>query len=195
MTYRNSPRESHQSAGQAESAGDLNRKRFVMLRSTLQMRTGYDMDPETDLGKWAIRHAAFLRGRGDRTSNGKTSYFNVHGLNYTGELCEFGEVVRWKVLASKRKNKAKSAWRMGVWRGKLEATDEHIVGNRNGVEFPRTVRRVPERLRWQADFLRAFRGVPWRPVPPKDADDERAECTGETARSPRAIGAGGADRR
>ena len=166
-TTRESPSYDHQAAGAVEATGGHSRAKFVTLVEGVAERTGYTIPVASDLGRWAQRHASWVRGRLTPTSNGHTSYFNVHGMNYKGELCEFGETVRFKPKVKKGDNKSKSKPKFieGVWAGKTETTDEHIVGNAAGVQYVRTVRRVPVESRWSAAAVKAFRGLPWKAKP------------------------------
>ncbi len=87
-----------------------------------------------------------MRGVGDATGNEEANYKNVNGVAYSCEIVEFGEVVMFKLSRVKISagTKAKSAWRIGCWAGKLYETSGHVVGNACGCRFPRTVRQVPE---------------------------------------------------
>ena len=57
--------------------------------------------------------------------------------------------------------KGDSRWSQGLWLGKVEASDEHIVGQGARVYKTRTVRRQPEDKRWSLEAVDALRALPW----------------------------------
>ena len=115
------------------------------------------------------RHAAWLCNRYSIGATGKTPIENLNATKYTGEVCVFGETVLYRisfphhrrVRAGERLHKADSAWHKGIWWGKAEDTDEHIVGTPRGVVRCRCVRRLV--LAEQADvrLLEVVVGIPW----------------------------------
>ena len=59
---------------------------------------------------------------------------------------------------------ADTTWRKGVWVGRSEATNEHILLTDVGLRLTNTVRRMPLDSRFAADVLKKARGVPWDPM-------------------------------
>ena len=57
-------------------------------------------------------------------------------------------------------NKSKSPWLEGIWAGKLESTDEHVIMTDTETLFCRTVRRLPRERQWQAARVLRARGTP-----------------------------------
>ena len=51
----------------------------------------------------------------------------------------------------------------GVFLGKLDLSDEVIVGTSKGIETTRSFRRVRADPQWSPETLRMFIGVPWHP--------------------------------
>ena len=107
---------------------------------------------------WAIRHAAWLHTRFQVHATGKTSFFPVHLTGYTGAIVQFAECV-WArdptdVAAE---YKLDSRWRKGIWLGKVETSDEHIVGLEKTIMKVRVVKRCPEGERWDRPRFQAFR--------------------------------------
>eukprot|EP00435_Cladocopium_sp_Y103_P069541 s1590_g33.t1 len=60
-----------------------------------------------------------------------------------------------------RQLKGDSSWERGVFLGKVNESDEFLVGNAKGVHSVRTVRRLEEKLRWNTKAITTMRGVPW----------------------------------
>ena len=53
--------------------------------------------------------------------------------------------------------------KVGVFLGKLDVSDEVIVGAPKGIETTRLFRRMTEDRQWNPQTLRMFVGVPWNP--------------------------------
>ena len=60
-----------------------------------------------------------------------------------------------------RSQKMDAAMEPGVWLGRSEESDEHLVGTPRGVIRARTVRRLIPDKRWNAEVFLGFRGLPW----------------------------------
>ena len=113
------------------------------LRYDVEDRYGIKLTPDSVLWPWVVRHAAFLTARFAKRGSGTTSYQGAYGHSYTGELCPFGETVLFRIpKQSKRTHKADSAWRHGIWVGKAEESDEHLLATPDGIQRARTVRRL-----------------------------------------------------
>ena len=48
----------------------------------------------------------------------------------------------------------------GIWPGRSEGSDEHLLGTPRGVMRARTIRRLVPETRWDAQAFLEFRGVP-----------------------------------
>ena len=117
---------------------------------------------------WLIWHAAWLLARyqpGRET--GHTPYSRVWGRPYGGRLVSFGETVY--ALAPENYHgtgafsKWASRWRLGVWLGKDERCDDHIVLVDGELKKFRCVRRlgVGHPKRWDKEALLAVTTTPW----------------------------------
>ena len=76
-----------------------------------------------------MRHAGWLLTRYRVRPEGRTSYQLLHRDDYRGEVLIVGELCwvldpRPEIAALK----GDSRWSQGLWLGKVEASDEHIVG-------------------------------------------------------------------
>ena len=160
------------------------------LRYDVEERYGIKLTPDSVLWPWVVRHAAFLTARFAKRGSGTTSYQGAYGHSYTGELCPFGETVLFRIpKQSKRTHKADSAWRHGIWVGKAEESDEHLLATPDGIQRARTVRRLEPRGRADKAMLEQAVGVPWNTYPIPRAT---THCCREAGARHRA---GGGDRR
>ena len=71
------------------------------------------------------------------------------GGPYRGKLVEFGETVLAHLPEVGKGSgnpapKLADRWKSGVWLGKSDLTDEHLVRTDDGVVYARTVRRLAE---------------------------------------------------
>lgn len=57
--------------------------------------------------------------------------------------------------------KGDATWEHGVFLGKVNETDEFLIGDESGVHSTRTARLLEEKKRWSLDAVMGFRGVPW----------------------------------
>ena len=113
---------------------------------------------------WMVRHAAWTRARFGLKANMRTAYEDAFGGQYTGQILPFGEVLLFKIphgssgrKAGGRILKGDSVWERRVFLGKMNETDEFLVGNGKGVHSLRTVRRLEERMRWSSEAITGFR--------------------------------------
>ncbi len=67
------------------------------------------------------------------------------------------------VVESRRTSKWESRWKMGIWFGKTELSDEHLVYAQGEATHHRTRRRFAENdpRRWMKEEASAMRVTPW----------------------------------
>ena len=160
------PRYSAQSMGAVGAAQRTLKGDFLTMRSDLEAKTKLKLTPAMNVWPWMIRHGT--RARFGVKANMRTAYEDAFGNQYTGQILPFGEVLVFKVPHSAsgrrvggRQLKGNSVWERGVFLGKVNETDEFLVGTPKGVHSVRTVRRLEESLRWSAEGITSLRGVPW----------------------------------
>ena len=111
-----------------------------------QLRADYpalDWDASSNLFPWLVRHVAWLQARyGTKSTDGVTPYRAAMGSDYQGSLCSFGETVLSKL--PRPGNKSQVRWVKGVWAGKVERDDSHVVLTEAGAMKVRSVRRLPQ---------------------------------------------------
>ena len=175
---RSSPRRSHQSNGGVENyQKQLQGQVRTMLVAT-QEHTQYRLSADNALMRCFVRHAAWLIPR-FRSSDVQSPFNRAMGGPHRGKLVEFGETVLAHLpevgkgsgdpapkLADRRKS--------GVWLGKSDLTDEHLVRTDGGVVYARSVRRLAENS-WSEENLKAVIETPQKPrsMTTGDAADPR----------------------
>ena len=90
---------------------------------------------------WLIRHAAWLHSYFHVKYNGRTCYEELYQTRYKNEVVAFGKSVVFMepYPASRRKKQGKRRQKMdanmepGIWLGRAEESDEHLVGTSRGV--------------------------------------------------------------
>ena len=58
-------------------------------------------------------------------------------------------------------DKTTSSWDYGVWLGRCTQSDEHFVGTKDNIYRTRTVRRLPEKDKYDVKLLEAIVSTPW----------------------------------
>ena len=151
---------SHQSNGAVERAILENAKQVRTVINAFEMRFGIKVQVEDQYFPWLVRHSSWLISRFLVKSDGKTPYERLRGREYRGEVVEPCEVVHYK-LEAPGKMEPKTA--VGVWLGKSNTSDEHLVGTPQGIRRCRSCYRRPEGKRWDKTVLDRMRGTPWQP--------------------------------
>ena len=90
-----------------------------------------------------------------------TPYKLTQGSDYNRPVCVFGEQVLAKVPIAESKLGRK--WLKGVWLGKLDRDDSHVIGTLAGAIAVRSVRRLPKAEQVGTDLMAEMRGLPWKP--------------------------------
>ena len=93
--------------------------------------------------------------------NGFTPFRMLRGKDYNGIIVEFAESVLYKIPGLK--TKLATRCEKGLWLGKRNSTDEHIIGTEDGTTTARTVQRRPEEHRWSKDIFKKMVSTPSQP--------------------------------
>ena len=75
--------------------------------------------------------------------DGCSPFRRIFGKLYDGCICKFGEQVHYK-LGGRPSSRIESRWELGCWGGKMELTDEHLLGTLAGIRSNRTIYRLPK---------------------------------------------------
>ena len=116
---------------------------------------------------WMVRHAAWIHDRYQTGMDGRTAYFRHMLRDYKSGLVPFGESVVWRMLGP-IKHKLQENWGFGIWLGRDNLHDCHILGTRHGTTLARSIRRLPPSERYDKQLLLAMRGRPSNLQPSKE---------------------------
>ena len=122
---------------------------------------------------WIVRHTAWLIPR-FRGSEIQSPFYRAMGGPHRGKLVEFGETVLAHLPEVGRRSenqppKLADRWKSGVWLGRSDLTDEHLVRTDDRVAYARSVRRLAEN-NWSEENLKAVVETPQKPTS-KTTDD------------------------
>ena len=62
----------------------------------------------------------------------------------------------------------------GIWLGTNSRTQEVFIGTGSGVFKCRTIKRLPEEEKWNAELVNFMKGTTWQPVPGRGGTELRA---------------------
>ena len=71
----------------------------------------------------------------------------------------------WKPANTVVIDKCIEKWRIGIWIGFIEDSNEHLIGTPNGIVKCYSVRRLDEVGNFDKKQIEEIRGTPWEPVP------------------------------
>ena len=132
---------SHQSNGGVENYQKQLQGQMRTMLAAMQEHTKYRPSADNALMKWIVRHAAWLipRFRGSET---QSPFYRAMGGPCRGKLVEFGETVLAHLPEVGKGSgnpapKLADRWKSGVWLGKSDLTDEHLVRTDDGVMYAR----------------------------------------------------------
>ncbi len=118
---------------------------------------------------WLIRHAAWSHNRYHVKINYRTPYEELFQCRYQHEVVPFAETVLFmepmpqhrRKRGGQRHQKMDAIMDRGIWLGRAEESDEHLVSTTAGVYRCRTVRRLLPDQRSDKEMLVGLKGVPW----------------------------------
>jgi hypothetical protein len=125
--------------------------------------TGQKISVGHRLFVWAVRHAGWSYTRFAIRRDKMTPYQALFGCAYVSSAVPFGETVHFKKQNTEGEPKTAPRCEKGVWVGRAEGTDEHLVMTTDGLKTARSIRRLTGPEQWKAEFLNKVRGLPWAP--------------------------------
>ena len=109
---------------------------------------------------WMVRHAAWLLSHFQTGSaDGKTAYARQFERPYEAPVLPFAERVMLKD-PTLQPAKLKSSWGYGLWLGRSQTSNAHLIGTRVGIVVARTIRRLPASEREDSNLVVAMRDTP-----------------------------------
>ena len=110
-----------------------------------------------------VRNASFCFDRlFERRNIGKTSYERRSGRKFKHKMVPFAEPVFYR-RAGDTRTKFEPMWSCGIWLGRHDTSNEHLVGTKFGTIQARCIRRMPQQLRSEkmSYLLDEMIGQPW----------------------------------
>ena len=147
---------SKQSAGHAEGANRLAAGLLRTYKLKLERKIGCELRPSDPSVPLLLNSVGWMITRFQPRSHGGSSYRLIFGREYSGEIAEMGEQLWYRIAApvSAGRGKWEARFARGIWVGKSEIDDTHLVVYlERGIQKVRTVRRMPEEFRWDAEML------------------------------------------
>ncbi len=128
--------------------------------AALERRIGGRFPASHPVMTWLVEYAGVLLTRHKVRPDGRTGYEAVRGKRASLPMCGFGE----KVLFLPAKSVANRRFEYGIYLGVLQSSNELLVATDAGVVKVRTIKRLPDDRRWDAEAVLAIKGTPWAPV-------------------------------
>ena len=175
-TPRNTQENDTGANGRAERAHQTLQGLARTLRDDLGVRTGVQVSSGQDIAHWLVRHAGWLWSHFARTGADKRTAHHRHfERDYVAPVLPFAERVMWK-SPKLQPLKLKSSWGYGLWLGRTQSSNAHVLGTRAGVVLARSVRRLTPKEREDPELISSMRGTPAR-ARPKEDDQQDARVT------------------
>ena len=152
-------RAEHEMVGAVERAHRTLQANMRAMKLDIKARFLFDLVPGHTLFAWLARHVAWCVTRFQpRGARGTTAYESRTGNCYKSPLVPFAETVMVRVPIDPpgMRRKLDSQWLKGVWVGRTDESDAHIVLTPHGTVTGRSVRRLPSELRFQRDLLESL---------------------------------------
>ena len=130
------------------------------LRLGLLDRTNIAVGSDLPITSWMVRHAAWLLSHFQAgAADGKTAYAPQFEKPHESPVLPFAERVMWKD-PTLQPAKLRSSWGYGLWLGRTQTSNAHLIGTRLGIGVARTIRRLPASEREEASLVVTMRGTP-----------------------------------
>ena len=159
-----SPEGDHAANGLAEVGVREVKAQTRVLKSHLEERLKRQLDWSEPLATWLVRHSAKCLSRYRIQNDGKTPDQRRTGKRWRRQVVEFGEKAAFLPVAARREGRvAGDAERMmdGIFVGHHERTGASLFLSERGLLRGTRVQRKTADQRWDNEFIRKCRGVPW----------------------------------
>ena len=146
-----SPKGSHQSNGVVANAHYHLEGLVRTMRSDLMEKTGVNVNVKSLLAPWLARHCAWSLTRFAIGADGQTAFKRQRGKDFVGETACFGEAICYRVPLRIQTKMEPRCEADGVFLGKLDLSDEAIVGTPKGIETTGSFGRMTEDRQWNPE--------------------------------------------
>ena len=107
---------------------------------------------------WLVSHAGVIITRYKKVHDGKTAYQKIKNKSPSNKMMPLGEKVVWMMPKDNhRRNKLEPMHQFGVFVEIVPRTGEFVVLTPEGALLVRTVHRLSEDRRWDAEFISQVR--------------------------------------
>ena len=162
------PRYSSQSNGKAERTIQTVRRQAITIKLDVEARYRTKVLPS--MWAWLIRHSAWLIARFHVKTNKRTCFHELHECHYNSEVLPFGETVLFRearpahgrLTGGRRQKKGEAQFEKGIWVGRADEGDEHLVSCARGVIRTRTIRRMELCNQADISIFLSMQGLPWK---------------------------------
>ncbi|CAK0792935.1 unnamed protein product [Prorocentrum cordatum] len=132
--------------GPVEAAGGRVHQLIRTLVYTVNAHYKVELKPSEPISSWLARHAGWILTRFTVREDGLTPYRRLKGRDYHGQIAESAETVMHK-LPPGTAGKMEARWDKGIWLGKANVSDEHMIGTPRGRVFARSIAKRPDEKR------------------------------------------------
>ena len=164
LVPENSPKGDSQANGSVERANRSVKGQLRVMLIALEARLKKKIDLRHPIVAWMTTHVGYILTHYEVGKDGRTPYERLKGKHTGIELCEFGETVHYMPL-KERHNAVASAearYKKGIWLGVDERTSERMIATTEGnIVGSRSVKRLPDEEKWDAEAVERITGVPW----------------------------------
>ena len=134
------------------------RQHAMVILQGVEEKIGHRIPISHPLASWAFKHAAWILNC-YCPRNGITPFEAVHGRQFTGRTCPFGEVVM-SFVGVENKQKGTAKWMPIMFLGKT-SNDMYILARGSSVRLSKSIKRIfPEWFR-HIDLYRSFEVHSW----------------------------------
>ena len=153
---------SHQSQGPVEACIQVYRGIFVANKLALEAGSGCRLLLKHPAVVWLVRHVAWLITRSTLEEMDALLSGGSSGRRTTAASASYGEQEHNK-LCGHPSSRVGPPWELGVWVGKTELTDEHLLGAFSEIKNSRTIDLLPRSHFYNKDALDRIVGTPANP--------------------------------
>ena len=142
------------------------------MRSCLERELGFRVPARHPLIAWLVRHAANTLTWVVNGHDGRTAYQRIRGKPFRTTLLTFGEQCRCKLRSQEPFSASGDGRRfhVGTYVGVDRRTGQYMIHVGDGIQYARTVMRLPGPNKWEKDRLAEIKATPWSLHVPKDPE-------------------------
>ena len=133
VILENRPVGEPQSNGFVENAIREVQNQVRKLKNQLELNSASEISSKSPIVPWLVRYAAqTIHSFKIHRVDGRTSRQRIRSDPTIPEIPKFGERIMFKPAKTVSIQKDQSRWRIGIWLGFIDDTNEHIIGTCRG---------------------------------------------------------------